>query len=254
MSESMGFPGRRFQFYDDPYSSSEDTYRDSRRQRRLFAAYAQREAFMRAHHGQSSQFAGMPNFQSPFAGRGAPHSHMMGVYPQLGVPSPLGRNMGMGAMGSIGAMGRDPSISLGMGMGMAANMHCPNRSSFLGASQMGYRQSSMFSPGNSHRTRAPLSTRHQYRGQAPWPRGQRSAFSARPYSASFFSDDDDESDWDATTLHRQPRWRMHSLRSFGRSGYRTPSRSRWMYDEYDDEDDESDFEEYHPSRRERFRY
>jgi len=251
----MGFPGRGFQFYDDPYSSSEDSHRDSRRQRRLFAAYAQREAFVRAHHGQSSQFAGMPSFQSPFAGRGAPYNHMTGGYPQFGVPSPLGMNMGMGGMGSIGAMGRDPSIGLGMGMGMATNMHCPSRSSFLGASQMGYHQPSMFGLGSSHRTRVPFLTRHRHRGQASWSRGQRGPFSARPYSSSFFSDDDDdESDWDETTLYRQPRQRMCSSRNFGGPGYRASNRSRWMYDGYDDEDAESDYEEYCPSRRERFRY
>ncbi|RMZ70042.1 hypothetical protein GMOD_00000079 [Pyrenophora seminiperda CCB06] len=269
MSRWMGFPGGRgFEFYDDPYGSSggEDMNDGLRRQRRLLAAYIQRGTFMRPQHSQPSQFAGMPNFQSPFTGRGAPHSHMMGGHPQFGVPMPQGMNMGMGGMGggmpgmvSMGAMGRDPGIGMGMGMGMPMNMHCPNQSSFLGASRMGYRQPSMFNAGSSHSMQAPFSTRHRHRAQPSWSRPQHSPFSTRsPYSPSYFShDEDDESDWDEPAMYTQPRRRPRRFRNLGRPGYRIPSRSRWMYDGYedeDDDDDESDFEDYYPSRRERYRY
>ena len=259
MLGSMAFPDRGCQTYDDPYGSgNEDTNHNSQRRRRLFAAHVQREAFMRARHGQPSQFTGLPNFQSPFTGRGALHSHMMGHHPQSGVSSPqaMNVNMGMGGMGSIGAMGRDPGI--GLGMRMATNMHCPSRSSFLQASQMGYRQTPLFDSGSLHRTRTPFFIQHRHCGQASWSRTQHGPFSATPsYATSFFSDDeDDESDWDEASVYVQPRRRRFDIRSFGRAGHRAPSRSRWMYDGYEDEDndEESDFEYYHPLRRERLRH
>jgi len=255
----MAFPGRGCQTYNDPYGSgNEDTTRNSQCRRRLFAACIQREAFMRARHGQPLHLTGLPTFQSPFTGRGALHSHMMGRFPQPGVPSPqaTNMNMGMGSMGSMGSMGRDPGI--GLGMRMATNMHCPNRPSFLQAPQMGYRQPSLFDSASSHRMRTPFSIPHRHRGQASWSRTQHGSFSATPsYATSFFSDDeDDESDWDEASVYIQPRRRQFGVRNFGRAGHRARSRSRWMYDgcEDEDNDEESDFEEYYPLHREHLRY
>jgi len=203
-------------------------------------------------------FTSLPTFPSPCTGRGALHSHMMGRFPQSGVPLPQAMNMNMNMnMGmGMGAMGRDPGI--GLGMRMATNMHCPNRPSFLQASQMGYRQPLPFDSASSHRTRTPFSIPHRHRGQTSWSRTQHGPFSATPsYATSFFSDDeDDESDWDEASVYMQPRRRRFGVRNVGRAGHCAHSRSRWMYDgcEDEDNDEESDHEDYFPLRREHLRY
>jgi hypothetical protein len=266
-SGMMGFPGRNFHHnrsFDDSYSSGSESHgRDSRRQRRQFAEFMQRQTYMHARGGQQSPFGGMGGFHSPFMGRGG-QSHMMGGFAPPGISSPLSMGMGMGpGMGRglpIG-MGMMPGMGMNMGMSMGGRMgrgmgHM-GRPSFVGGSPMGYRQASPFGLGSSHQSHSIFPSRHRHRGQTPWSQTRRS-----PFSSSFFDDDeDDESDYDTSSMYGYPRRRREGFRQLGRSPYQGRGTPNWMhgfndgYEEYgevdDDSDDESDLEDFYPQMRRR---
>jgi hypothetical protein len=273
----MGFHGRRNRSFDDPYSSgSEGHGRDARHQRRQFDQFMQRQAYMRARGGQQSPFGGMANFHSPFMGRGG-HSPLRGGFSPPGFSSPLGTGMGMGIGGGMGPglpMGIGMGVGMGMGigirpgMGMAMGLHGGmgrgmghmNRSPFLGGSPMGHRQASPFGSGSLHRPHSSFPGRYRHHDQPLWPQTRRS-----PFASSLFDDDeDDESDYETSSMYGFPRRRREGFSHLGRSPFQNRGTPPWMYghnDSYDDfddmdddDDDESDFEDYYPMRRRQQRY
>ncbi|KAF1832269.1 hypothetical protein BDW02DRAFT_432661 [Decorospora gaudefroyi] len=272
----LGFPGQCNRPYDDPYSSSSESYgRNGRDQRRLFAEFQrQRQAYLHACNRQQSPLGDMGGLQSPFANQRG-RSPMMGGYPQFGSPSPLGMGMGVGlgmemGMGPGMTMGpgmcMDPRMAMGigpapgMGMGMGRGMGYSGRPSFMTGSPINYRQVSPFGLSNSRRPHFLFPNRHRHRSsQQSWPQARRSPFS----SPSFLDDDDDESDYDVSPMSRYPGRSRESMRQLGRSPYRSHGRQQnWIYgpsdgyneyddDDDDDDDDESDYEDFFPSMRRR---
>ncbi|KAF1940520.1 hypothetical protein EJ02DRAFT_227395 [Clathrospora elynae] len=230
MSISFGFPDRGFnrhKSYDDSYSNGNESY--GRNPRRMRENCPQRQAYARAFRGQQSSFGGMGGFSSPFMSREGP-TPMMGGYPHSGFLSSFGMVMGH-----------------------------PGRSSFLGSSPMGYRQTSPFGLSSFPRSQSMFSSRHRQRGHSSWPRQRRSPFS----SSMFDEDEDDESDYDTSSMYGSSMRRRGGLGHLGRpSPFGNRGRSSWMYghndgydgyEDFDDEDDESDFEDYYPAqRRQRF--
>jgi hypothetical protein len=270
MSGIMGFPGidfrRNNRSFDDSYSSGSESHgRDSRRQRRQFTEFMQRQAYMHARGGQQSPFGGMGGCHSPFMGRGGQRP-MMGGFAPPGFASPSGMGMGMGMGPGMGrgppmGMGMMPGMGMNMGMGMGGGlgrgMGHMGRSPFLGGPPMGYRQASPFGLGNSHRSPSISPGRHSHRGQTPWPQTRRS-----PFSSSLFDDDeDDESDYDTSSMYGFPRRRREGFGRHRRSPYQSRGTPGWIhgfsdgYEEYsdldDDSEDESDLEDFYPQMRRR---
>jgi hypothetical protein len=263
----MGFPGRGFRqerTYVDPYGSDSEGY--SRRRQNIREERQQRQSYARVLGGQQLPFIGMGNpegmagiggFQSPFMARERP-SPMMGGCSPSGCPSPFGTGMGMGLGVGIGS---DMRMRMGMGMGIGmgpplGGIAYPGRHPFMDGPPMRYRQPSPFDLVNPHRSPPVFLNRNRHLDQSFFhPKCQRDPFSLFPPN---FYDDNDESDFDTSSIFTCPRRRGEAFRHLGRSPYRNQGRSNWMYggfkpayDEFDDldDDDESDFEDYIPRRR-----
>jgi hypothetical protein len=277
MSGIMGLHSRRNRSFDDPYSSgSEGHDRDGRHQRTQSNNFMRRQAYMRARGGQQSPFGDMGGYQSPFMGRGG-LSPMFGGFSPPGFASPLGMGMGMGmGMGAGVDLGLPMGVGMGMGMGMGIRpgmgtgmglhggigrgMGHMNQSAFLGGSPMGHRQASPFGFGSPHRSHYIFPGRHRHYDRPLWPQTRHS-----PFTSSFLNvDEDDERDYNTSSMYGFPKRRREGFRHLGRSPLQNRVTPPWMYghnDSYDDfddmdddDDDESDFEDYHPMRRRQQRY